>query len=79
MATTKEIEKRTYSISEAAKALTIRNENIEILLKKGYIGYLNFGQRRIPKPEVERFMLENMGVDFKEIFEKAKQEKGDSN
>jgi len=71
MATT-EIEKRTYSVSQAAKVLTIRYENFLILLEKGYIGYLNFGEKRIPKPEIERFMMENMGVDFKKIFQECK-------
>ncbi len=54
------IEKLTYSVTEAALAITTNPQNVKDLIEMGYIGFLKLGEIRIPKTEVARFLENHM-------------------
>ena len=58
------IEKLTYSVTEAALAITTNPQNVKDLIEMGYIGFLKLGEIRIPKTEVARFLENHMNEDL---------------
>jgi len=51
---------KLFSISAAAKALTIGKDRMNRLIEEGKIGYIEMGKRRkIPRQELVRFQNEN--------------------
>ena len=58
------VEKLTYSVTEAALAITTNPQNVKDLIEMGYIGFLKLGEIRIPKTEVARFLENHMNEDL---------------
>ncbi|MGX7417777.1 helix-turn-helix domain-containing protein [Carnobacterium gallinarum] len=69
----KEIERQTYTVKQAALALQTSTDNVYKLIKLGYIQGLKLGSLKIPKFEVSRFLVDNLGRDFDDIL-KPKEE-----
>jgi hypothetical protein len=73
----RQIEKLTYSVTEAALALTTSPQNVKDLIEMGYIGRMKIGEIRIPKAEVARFLDNHMNEDLSQkIKEFRKNKKG---
>ena len=58
------IEKLTYSVTEAALAIRTNPQNVKALIDMGYLGCLKIGEIRIPKAEVNRFLNNYMNQDL---------------
>lgn len=70
------LEKLTCSIEEFAKEFKTRPENISLLINEGYIKAMYFSKiPRITAAEVERFMNEHSGTDFRKVIAEAKKRK----
>lgn len=69
------IEKLTYSVTEAALAITTNPQNVKDLIEMGYIGFLKLGEIRIPKTEVARFLENHMNEDLASEITKYREER----
>lgn len=69
------IEKLTYSVTEAALAITTNPQNVKDLIEMGYIGFLKLGEIRIPKTEVARFLEKHMNEDLASEIAKYREER----
>lgn len=69
------IEKLTYSVTEAALAITTNPQNVKDLIEMGYIGFLKLGEIRIPKTEVARFLENHMNEDLASEIAKYREER----
>ncbi len=69
------IEKLTYSVTEAALAITTNPQNVKDLIEMGYIGFLKLGEIRIPKTEVARFLENHMNEDLANEIAKYREER----
>ena len=69
------IEKLTYSVTEAALAITTNPQNVKDLIEMGYIGFLKLGEIRIPKTEVARFLESHMNEDLASEIAKYREER----
>ncbi|HGF7872842.1 TPA: DNA-binding protein [Enterococcus faecium] len=69
------IEKLTYSVTEAALAITTNPQNVKDLIEMGYIGFLKLGEIRIPKTEVARFLENHMNEDLASKIAKYREER----
>ncbi|WP_213180061.1 DNA-binding protein [Enterococcus lactis] len=69
------IEKLTYSVTEAALAITTNPQNVKDLIEMGYIGFLKLGEIRIPKTEVARFLENHMNEDLASEISKYREER----
>lgn len=69
------IEKLTYSVTEAALAITTNPQNVKDLIEMGYIGFLKLGEIRIPKTEVALFLENHMNEDLASEIAKYREER----
>ncbi|WP_338428882.1 DNA-binding protein [Enterococcus faecium] len=69
------VEKLTYSVTEAALAITTNPQNVKDLIEMGYIGFLKLGEIRIPKTEVARFLENHMNEDLAREIAKYREER----
>ncbi|EMF0598892.1 MULTISPECIES: DNA-binding protein [Enterococcus] len=69
------VEKLTYSVTEAALAITTNPQNVKDLIEMGYIGFLKLGEIRIPKTEVARFLENHMNEDLASEIAKYREER----
>lgn len=59
---------RLLTVKQAKAILGTSIPNVNKLVKLGYIKSLNLGGTKIRELELDRFMKDNEGVDFKEIL-----------
>ncbi|EMF0592620.1 DNA-binding protein [Enterococcus faecium] len=71
----RQIEKLTYSVTEAALAITTNPQNVKDLIDMGYLGCLRIGETRIPKAEVQRFLDNHMNEDLASEIARYREEK----
>ena len=69
------VEKLTYSVTEAALAITTNPQNVKALIDMGYLGCLKIGEIRIPKADVNSFLYNYLYLDFASEITKYREER----
>lgn len=61
------MEKVLYNVSETGKLLGIGKGKVYELIRNGYLSALNLGGLKIAKTEIDNFINQYMGYDFKDM------------